>query len=149
MAQEICPQGSFHHQFVSSLILAKNCKVCGEPETDHAHTPECGVGVNVGFEGAVETLTDCRAQISAVRAAMAELESTLWGLESEIVSVVKNFVPNGTPSEGGASATLALGGWECPGSDSVKNPAGVCVYDTGKDPAHDFCLFCGEPEERK
>lgn len=34
--------------------------------------------------------------------------------------------------------------WDC--SDS---PFGVCAYDREDDPCSDFCLFCGEPEERK
>lgn len=34
--------------------------------------------------------------------------------------------------------------WECSTS-----PVGYCVYDIVEDPAHDDCLFCGEPEERK
>lgn len=34
--------------------------------------------------------------------------------------------------------------WKCDNS-----PVGYCVYDIIEDPAHDDCLFCGQPEERK
>lgn len=40
--------------------------------------------------------------------------------------------------------TLKLGCWECNYS-----PTGHCVYHQESDPAHDCCIFCGEPEERK
>jgi|LWDU01.1.fsa_nt_gi hypothetical protein len=35
-------------------------------------------------------------------------------------------------------------GWVCSTS-----PTGKCAYDDGSDPAHDQCLYCGDPEERK
>jgi len=34
--------------------------------------------------------------------------------------------------------------WECSTS-----PVGYCVYDIVEDPAHDDCIFCHDPEERK
>ena len=34
--------------------------------------------------------------------------------------------------------------WECEDS-----PIKYCVYDVVADPAHDDCIFCGGPEERK
>ncbi|MCK5602147.1 hypothetical protein KAR91_09765 [Candidatus Pacearchaeota archaeon] len=34
--------------------------------------------------------------------------------------------------------------WICP-----EWPGGVCVYERWADPAHDECLFCGLPQERK
>ena len=34
--------------------------------------------------------------------------------------------------------------WECDNS-----PLGYCVYDHIDDPAHDDCIFCHDPEERK
>jgi len=40
--------------------------------------------------------------------------------------------------------TIALGYHSCP-----KGPIGLCVYDDDQDSIHDFCLFCGHPEERK
>lgn len=37
-----------------------------------------------------------------------------------------------------------LGPWDCENS-----PWDHCVYYDHVDPAHDFCLYCGGPEERK
>lgn len=34
--------------------------------------------------------------------------------------------------------------WECETS-----PIGLCIYNSYKDGAHDCCLLCGAPEERK
>ena len=34
--------------------------------------------------------------------------------------------------------------WTCQTS-----PIAVCVYNQYDDPAHDQCVFCGHPEERK
>jgi hypothetical protein len=36
------------------------------------------------------------------------------------------------------------GGWDCP-----ESPLGHCLYNRLEDPASDYCLFCGGPEERK
>jgi len=30
-----------------------------------------------------------------------------------------------------------------------KSPFGLCVYHKIEDPAHDNCIFCNEPQERK
>ena len=45
---------------------------------------------------------------------------------------------------GGMPRRLSYGSWDC-----EKSPTGSCVYNTDMDPAHDECLFCREPEERK
>jgi len=37
-------------------------------------------------------------------------------------------------------------GWKC---EDKANPFALCVYDEGKDPVMDYCLYCGEPYERK
>lgn len=37
--------------------------------------------------------------------------------------------------------------WKCP--DEERNVLRYCIYDDVKDPCHDFCFFCHEPEERK
>jgi hypothetical protein len=39
------------------------------------------------------------------------------------------------------------GTWEC--EDNVLNELGTCIYDEAADGAHDSCVFCGQPEERK
>ncbi len=38
---------------------------------------------------------------------------------------------------------LEEGGWDCEPS-----PTGFCWYNLREDPAQDFCLFCGGPDER-
>lgn len=35
------------------------------------------------------------------------------------------------------------------GCESELNPTSLCLYNHDTDPAHDECLFCGEPLERK
>lgn len=47
----------------------------------------------------------------------------------------------------GVGALLSIASyynWECEDS-----PIGICVYSDLEDPIHDFCLYCGQPEERK
>jgi len=39
---------------------------------------------------------------------------------------------------------LHLGKWEC-----ADSPTDQCVYHDFTDPAHDCCVFCGDPSERK
>jgi hypothetical protein len=39
---------------------------------------------------------------------------------------------------------VALGPWDCPAS-----PTEMCIYNSDKDPSHDACIVCGQPEERK
>ena len=45
---------------------------------------------------------------------------------------------------GKEEAELVLGSWKC--EHSI---IGKCVYDDYEDPAHDECIFCGDPSERK
>ena len=39
---------------------------------------------------------------------------------------------------------FAIGGWNC-----ERSPYRKCIYDHKRDSSHDFCLICGNPEERK
>jgi hypothetical protein len=39
---------------------------------------------------------------------------------------------------------FVIGSWDCESS-----PYGHCIFDHENDPAHDHCLFCGGPDERK
>lgn len=43
-----------------------------------------------------------------------------------------------------SSNFLVTSYWDCD-----KSPTGLCVYDELDDPAHDHCIWCGAPEERK
>lgn len=39
---------------------------------------------------------------------------------------------------------ISFGYWECP-----ESPTESCIYNVTEDPMEDFCLFCGDPRERK
>lgn len=41
-------------------------------------------------------------------------------------------------------AVFQIGTWFCRDS-----PFGVCFYHDRDDPMHDFCIICGQPDERK
>lgn len=45
-----------------------------------------------------------------------------------------------------AAKDVRTSGWECP---DTRNTFGSCVYNHQEDGAHDDCLFCHAPEERK
>lgn len=38
---------------------------------------------------------------------------------------------------------LTIGFHEC-----KESPIGICIYNVEDDPSRDFCLVCGQPEER-
>lgn len=40
----------------------------------------------------------------------------------------------------------ATSGWHCP---DTRNAFKHCIYNDLEDECHDFCLFCGKPEERQ
>lgn len=93
-------------------------------------------------------------RIAELRTQIEDLEEDISGLEmwmlgtllqeasqpESIAFRVEQCFPDPGLREG---VRLALGGWYCP-----KNGARRCVYNTLSDPYHDYCLFCGEPEER-
>lgn len=60
-------------------------------------------------------------------------------LEYEIHDIIDQFMGEGE-AQWLAVDTL----WGCPDS-----PFGWCVYNRFEDPAHDNCLYCHEPQERK
>jgi hypothetical protein len=62
-------------------------------------------------------------------------------LEDERDTVALGLVKQALPEP---PKELALGHHDCHAS-----PTGECAYDDDADRAHDMCLFCGEPEERK
>ncbi len=75
-----------------------------------------------------------------------EIEKELDKIESEITAVVQSLARNNRDKfladvESGDDE-YDLGNWECSG------PLGRCVY-SADDHYNDFCVFCGEPEERK
>lgn len=112
------------------------CIRCGQA---HFHTlgneetlpPEdgCPVGEVIDQQIATNCKNDIRGMLEAISEA-----------HSEIHSVLDRFVGEGE----GQWFTVGEGFWEC-----EKSPVGICVYHKIHDRAHDSCIFCGEPEERK
>jgi len=87
-----------------------------------------------GYEGA--QAFKLREQIEKLDKQMADLEAQRGELQDELITLAASVLPNPpeTPDEGVHQCT---------------NLSGVCIYDGDADPAHDFCLFCGQPEEQK
>ncbi|MAG24049.1 hypothetical protein CMI47_00585 [Candidatus Pacearchaeota archaeon] len=100
--------------------------------------------------------------VIAIRCFLAEAEADgpidLRDLQSIIHSATDDVILNAIitrrlsvrrkrPRPGGGSHRSALGwnkGWDCESS-----PTEYCSYDDDKDPMHDECSWCGQPEERK
>jgi len=100
------------------------------------------------FEEAREEIRKRQANSSAMHRAIRDLNNKISDEWAEIALAVKPFVP---PYEEGRAPEeepeyVVTGTWSC---DDERNPAETCVYDDANDQCHDFCLFCGEPEERK
>lgn len=75
------------------------------------------------------------------RAKLKEAREKVAALECEGSRLANGLVEMDNPS---CPSWLEHGDWECSTS-----PTGRCVYDEQEDSIHDFCLFCGDPEERK
>jgi hypothetical protein len=91
------------------------------------------------------------------RGQIYECEEVLLSIAAEILEVDKR--------------DLTIGSWQCPDPDihvpsflndeekkqmdeeydraKRMNVLKVCAYNDVKDPMHDHCLFCGQPNERK
>lgn len=83
----------------------------------------------------IEIVMAKMAQISEIQ---RELDSKTHRLEYELLELVGVVVDVSPPD-------LSLGWqWPCPTSPTTR-----CVYNDNDDPAHDQCLICGDPEERK
>lgn len=106
-------------------------------------------------------IENTKARIQALRAEIGDLERKVEEEMERLTELVRPFIPlrpfpdpedegdddwDGEPGENEPpSDNLVIPGYH----DCVtQNPAGTCVYDDDNDPAHDFCLFCGGPEER-
>ncbi len=89
---------------------------------------------------------------------VAEFESTIKGIEFTITKLqskvdvwndqINNLVTNIVSKEFPESTKhliYPLAGWKC---EASKNPFDLCVYDEGKDPVLDYCLYCEQPQER-
>jgi hypothetical protein len=87
-----------------------------------------------GFEGA--RAFALRERIDRTNKQLEALEAKLGELEDELLTLAVSVLPE--PPE----VPVA-------GPHACKNLSGKCIYDDDADPAHDDCLFCHEPEERK
>ena len=86
---------------------------------------------------------DTRIQELETRARLLKREKS--DLMETLVSVAVNSAPScNRACCGGMPRRFAYSAWEC-----SKSPVDLCVYNHNMGPAHDDCLFCHEPEERK
>lgn len=86
------------------------------------------------FRSLLKEIREQEAVISAARSRIVDLTRKLEK------ALVETLPPERRPD----LRDVSLGYWECEGS-----AANVCLYDSKADRAHDFCLFCEGPEERK
>lgn len=103
---------------------------------------------------AIDEIAQLKAQVKAVRKQRRELKQLLNSLNQQIIAKALEVLPEANrPAE-----PVMPGTWECvldpedepdPEFPRYVNPAGSCIYDDAEDGCHDFCLFCGHPEERK
>lgn len=87
----------------------------------------------------VRKLREVEAEIEERRMRLATLEGLAEKLATDLVrAAFASMRGKQCPS------WVEHGHWDCPTS-----PTKRCAYNHKKDPIHDFCIFCGEPEERK
>lgn len=103
------------------------------------------------------TAESLKARIAVLRKTIRRHKKELNRVQEELVALaLKALPPERRP------AHPAMGTWKCgPDPDWKGNPddedadpmivnvAVYCIFDTDEDPCHDFCLFCGGPEERQ
>jgi hypothetical protein len=95
-------------------------------------------------------------QQEALRFQLASIEGKVFSLKNKRRALLKGHKCIAGPrkrfdpdekwfSSGGACIICSENhDWWCPKSDD-----GICEFDSENDPSHDFCLHCGQPEERK
>lgn len=115
------------------------------------------------LDGPLESTTDGSDDLTAAanaiqletrrfRLKIDDLEAAIYANEEKLTNIAAMALRElGVDFEAEA---LVLGSWQCPDPERPRpadkpNPLGVCVYDESEDPLHDFCLFCGSPDERK
>lgn len=100
------------------------------------------------FEEAQAQIKKSQDEVAKAQQKIDDAESDIEAYQGDIVEIVEPFLP---PYEEGQEPDdppeyVVPGTWSCP---DERNPAGTCVYDDRNDGCHDFCRFCGHPEERK
>lgn len=74
---------------------------------------------------------------------LIEEERGLYLRLSEVKELARGVRVDLVKASGKQVAQPAFGGHRCDAS-----PTRECVYDETEDPECDFCLYCGDPEER-
>jgi len=89
-----------------------------------------------------------KAKATALRARVKAIQEELEKSEATLVALARPFIPDPEEDEEReplSDSLVAPGEWDC---TDGRNPVGTCVYDDENDECHDYCLFCGSPEER-
>lgn len=91
---------------------------------------------------AVEPHASRLSRIQTLEESIRDIEGQIEAAKRELLEALVEELPEEARSVDLDS--LVLGDWYCP-----ENGARLCVYNDVEDDVHDFCLFCGNPEERK
>lgn len=89
-----------------------------------------------------KTLQVKRIKVKLAREILEAAEGEL--LDVELALVAEKLSAREGPEDPPDASDLEVGSSKC-----TPSPIDVCVYDVIEDPCRDFCLFCGEPAERK
>ena len=83
--------------------------------------------------------------------AIISIEQDVNHLKYMVQKMIKEAVRQDIHSFGAHApeGSITLGHWECKPRLTPASLTGLCVYDDWKDPPHDSCIYCGQPEERK
>lgn len=115
---------------LSTLIRMMDQRIAKQARQDARRDPEKASQGPAPMQQSWQKLRDKLAQ------EQDRLEENHRRLEAlKQISIQRGFMP-----------TMGMAMWKC---ESEGNPVGLCVYDGRWDPAHDECIYCFEPEERK
>lgn len=73
-----------------------------------------------------------------------QLEDRYYQDRQELEGELDDWIGTQWPLYKSGRFSIGFEQWPCEDS-----PIGICIYNDFEDPAHDFCIFCQEPEERK
>lgn len=144
--------GDIHTQDVYTLGMAERMPsawtLVTQPELYPEHKARLEETYNVRLIPE-RTYADAKAVIARNFVRITELRRQINHLEQDTEDTIRPFLPVLDKDEGEEDPTdtfVITRAWSCP---DERNPAGYCVYNDDVDPMHDFCRFCGHPEERK
>lgn len=118
------------------------------PELSHEHKRRMEETHNVRLLPH-RSYDEARTVIGANFVKITALQHQINLLTHDTEDTIRAFLPVLDPDEGTEDPLdtfVITRAWSCP---DTRNPAGYCVYNDDVDPIHDFCRFCGHPEERK